>query len=66
MCVVLNPEKPCSEAYIRQVLSDRLASYKLPRNILSLANFPTTSTGKIQMQALKAMAKKSISQKQIP
>lgn len=65
LCIVSNPEKPCSEAYIRQVLSGRIAAFKIPRYILFLENLPATSTGKIQLQALKDMANKSIVQKQM-
>ncbi len=64
LCVVSNPEKPCSESYIRQTLSGRLASFKMPRYILFLEDLPATSTGKIRLQALKDMARESIAQKQ--
>lgn len=56
LCVVNNPEEPCTEAYIRQNLARRLAAYKMPRYILFLEQLPETSTGKVRLQALKDLA----------
>lgn len=56
LCMVNNPEDPCTEEYIRQTLSRRLAAYKMPRYILFLEQLPETATGKIRLQELKDLA----------
>lgn len=58
LCVVPNPEDPCTEESLRQALSTRLAAYKMPRYILLLDQLPETSTGKVKLQELKDLAVK--------
>lgn len=60
LCVVPNPDNPCSENYIRQVLAEKLAAYKMPRYVMFLESLPVTSTGKVQLQALKEIAKEHV------
>ena len=56
LCVVTNPDNPCSESYIRSKLAASLAAYKVPKYILFLEELPTTATGKVRLQELKDIA----------
>ena len=51
--VVLNEDEECNSKELLQFLSDRLASYKIPREIEFLQSLPINSTGKIMKKVLR-------------
>lgn len=51
--VVLNEDEECNSKELIQFLSDRLASYKIPREIEFLQSLPKNSTGKIMKKVLR-------------
>lgn len=57
LCVALKPDAVCTERELRDALTGRLASYKVPKYILFLKQLPATSTGKIQMRRLRDIVK---------
>ena len=56
LCIICDPAAPCGESQIRSILSSALAAFKQPKYILFLEGFPVTSTGKIHLKKLKAIA----------
>lgn len=60
VCLCVVPAQHISETDIRDKLEKNLASFKIPKYILFLECFPTTSTGKILLQELKDMASRII------
>lgn len=56
VCVMVHADPPPGlEQAVREHLSTRLASYKLPRRFVLVDALPRTGTGKIQKAELKAM-----------
>ncbi len=51
--VKLKPDAECSAQEIKDYLQDKLASYKIPGEIVFLQEFPVTASGKIQKMKLK-------------
>jgi len=47
---------PVDTAALKAFLRERLAPYKVPSSIVTLAQLPATSTGKLLKADLKAMA----------
>jgi acyl-CoA synthetase (AMP-forming)/AMP-acid ligase II len=52
------PQDTLTEEDVIAVLKDKVALYKLPQKILFLKELPKTSTGKVDLQALKAWIEK--------
>jgi acyl-CoA synthetase (AMP-forming)/AMP-acid ligase II/NAD(P)-dependent dehydrogenase (short-subunit alcohol dehydrogenase family) len=53
--VVLLPEASASEDELRQFVRERLARYKVPREIRFVEELPRTSTGKLQRRKLRVL-----------
>ncbi|WP_091271536.1 class I adenylate-forming enzyme family protein [Alteribacillus persepolensis] len=51
--IQLKPERSCTEDDIKQYVAERIATYKVPENILFSSEFPVTASGKIQKGKLK-------------
>ncbi|MBU6273275.1 MAG: AMP-binding protein [Betaproteobacteria bacterium] len=49
-------------AALRERCRGQMADYKVPRHVAVLADFPRTSTGKIQRSVLQAMAREQVGQ----
>jgi acyl-CoA synthetase (AMP-forming)/AMP-acid ligase II len=54
--VVLTPNAQVTSAAMREELKQRLATYKVPRDIVLVDELPRNATGKIQKHALRAGA----------
>ena len=57
VAIVLHPGAQLSQQALRQHLSGRLARFKLPRRVFFVAALPKTALGKLQRNALAALAK---------
>jgi fatty-acyl-CoA synthase len=55
-CVVVNPEKSVTADDLRDFCRGKLASFKIPRHILFIKEFPMTSSGKVQKFRLRDAA----------
>ena len=53
VCACIVPQDTLTEKDVIAVLKDKVAHYKLPQKILFLKELPKTSTGKVDLQALK-------------
>lgn len=60
LCVTLREGAILNEEELREELKKRLAHFKLPRYILCLKEMPTTPTGKISFQDLRAVAREKL------
>jgi len=56
-CVVLRPEQSLTIDQLRAWARDRLAPYKLPRELRLLPELPRNALGKVQKGKLKEAAK---------
>jgi acyl-CoA synthetase (AMP-forming)/AMP-acid ligase II len=54
--VVLAPDTHVTSEAMREELKQRLATYKVPRDIVLVDELPRNATGKIQKHALRANA----------
>ena len=54
--VVLDPGAEVTGEQVRAQLKDRLAGYKLPREVVVVEQLPRTTTGKLQKQLLRAQS----------
>lgn len=55
-CVIPDPELGITEQHVLQYCKGRIASFKAPRRVLFVAEFPMTSSGKIQRFLLREQA----------
>jgi fatty-acyl-CoA synthase len=55
-CVIVNPGMPVTAAELLEFCRGQLASFKIPRHILFLKEFPMTSSGKVQKFRLRDVA----------
>jgi fatty-acyl-CoA synthase len=55
-CVVLNPGASATAAELIEFCRGRLASFKIPRHVMFMKEFPMTSSGKVQKFRLREVA----------
>lgn len=60
-CVTCEPGMWVAPETIRQQVADHLAAYKVPGQVVYLDEFPTTTNGKVDRRALKALAAEKLS-----
>ncbi len=59
-CVVLNDGQQLSAEDLDQFCRGRLASFKIPRHVVQLEDYPMTSSGKVQKYLLRQMAQEAL------
>jgi len=59
-CVVLQDGWQLSQGDLEQFCRGKLASFKIPRHLLLLDDYPMTSSGKVQKFRLREMALESL------
>ena len=52
-CIVLNPGRNVTAADLIEFCRGKLASFKIPRHVLFVKEFPMTSSGKVQKFRLR-------------
>jgi fatty-acyl-CoA synthase len=55
-CVVLNPGRHVTATDLIEFCRGKLASFKIPRHVLFVKEFPMTSSGKVQKFRLRQVA----------
>jgi fatty-acyl-CoA synthase len=55
-CVILNPGASVTAADLIEFCRGKLASFKIPRHVLFVKEFPMTSSGKVQKFRLREVA----------
>jgi fatty-acyl-CoA synthase len=55
-CVVLNPGRHVTATDLIEFCRGKLASFKIPRHVLFVKEFPMTSSGKVQKFRLRELA----------
>jgi len=60
VCIIPRAGAKLTEDEIRQLMSARLAAYKVPKYVLFFQQFPYTSTGKISCKKLAVLAEQKI------
>ena len=58
--VILHPGAEATETELMQFCRDNLASFKRPRRVLTVHEFPTTATGKVRRVELRALAEQAL------
>ncbi|MFU0833577.1 MAG: Long-chain-fatty-acid--CoA ligase [Oscillospiraceae bacterium] len=61
-CIVPKPGCTIQKEELLTFLKSKLARYKVPTYLLKFDSFPTTASGKIQLEAVKSMAAEMIQQ----
>jgi fatty-acyl-CoA synthase len=64
-CVVLNPDVDVAAPDLIEFCRGKLASFKLPRHVLFMKEFPVTSSGKVQKFRLRDMAMEALQLKDV-
>jgi fatty-acyl-CoA synthase len=64
-CVVLNPGAHATATDLIQFCRGKLASFKIPRHVLFVKEFPMTSSGKVQKFRLRAMTMEELQLKDL-
>jgi malonyl-CoA/methylmalonyl-CoA synthetase len=60
-CVVLQPGAPaCNEAALRAFAKERLAGYKVPKDVLFLTALPKNALGKVMKPELLAQVRATV------
>jgi fatty-acyl-CoA synthase len=55
--VIRSDNSPLLESHIAQHLKGKLASFKIPKHVIFVDEFPMTSSGKVQKVKLRSLAR---------
>ena len=55
-CVVIEPGQVITDADLDEFCRGKMASFKIPRHLVVVEDYPMTSTGKVQKYLLRQIA----------
>jgi fatty-acyl-CoA synthase len=64
-CVILNPGANVTSTDLIEFCRGKLASFKIPRHVVFVKEFPMTSSGKVQKFRLREMTMEALKLKDI-